>query len=64
MFFRQKRYANIEWNDVIRDIDELQEMETVFSNKTFILRSETKGVAGKVIQAAGTALPQKAGQKE
>lgn len=60
----ESRWSNIEWNDVIRDLDELQEIETVFSNKTFLLRSETKGVAGKVIQAAGTALPQTVREKE
>ncbi len=59
----ERRWSNIEWNDVIKDLGELQEIETVFSKKTFILRSETKGVAGKVIQAAGATLPQTVRQK-
>ncbi len=54
----KRNWGDIEWNDVIHDLDELQEIETVFSNKSFVLRSETKGVAGKVIQAVGVSLPQ------
>jgi transposase len=60
----KRGWANIEWADIIQDLDELQEIETVFSNKTFILRSETKGVVGKVIQATGATLPQTVRKKE
>lgn len=60
----KRNWRDIEWNDVIHDLEELQEIETVFSNKSFVLRSETKGVAGKVIQAVGATLPQTIRQKE
>ena len=46
-----------EWADVIDDLDELLEMEISVKGKGYIVRSETKGVAGKVAQAAGVALP-------
>jgi transposase len=47
----------LEWKDVVRDLVELQEMHTVFSGKSFILRSQLKGCAHKVLQAAGVAVP-------
>ncbi len=50
-------WADIEWADVIRDLDNLHEIEAEFSGKRFILREECYGVAGKAVQAAGVALP-------
>jgi len=49
--------SKLEWNDIVRDLIELQEMHTVFSGKPFILRSQLKGCAHKVLQAAGVAVP-------
>ena len=49
--------AKPEWNDLVRDLNELQEMQTVFSGKSFILRSQLKGCAHQVFQAAGVATP-------
>ncbi len=49
--------SKLEWNDIVRDLAELQEMHTVFSGKPFILRSQLKGCAHKVLQAAGVAAP-------
>jgi len=46
-----------EWRDVIHDVNELGEVEVQNNGKNFIIRTETKGVAGKVFQAAGVALP-------
>jgi len=46
-----------EWNDVLRDLDRLQEIETVFSGRRFVLRSQLKGCAGAVLQAVGVAVP-------
>jgi hypothetical protein len=46
-----------EWNDLVRDLNELQEVQTVFSGKPFILRSQLKGCAHQVLQAAGVAAP-------
>jgi transposase len=51
------RQSKLEWNDIMRDLVELQEMHTVFSSKSFILRSQLKGCAHKVLQAAGVAVP-------
>jgi len=49
--------SKIEWKNVVRDLVELQEMHTVFSGKSFILRSQLKGCAHKVLQTAGVAVP-------
>ena len=49
--------SNLEWNDVVRDLVELQEMHTVFSGKPFVLRSQLKGCVHKVLQAVGVAVP-------
>jgi transposase len=48
---------HMEWNDVIRDLNELVEMEIIVQGKGYVIRSETKGGAGKVAQACGVALP-------
>ena len=47
----------LEWNDVIRDLSQLQEVEITVQGKGYVLRTETQGVAGKVAQACGVALP-------
>jgi len=47
----------LEWADVIRDLNQLQEIEIGIGDKNFVLRTETKGTAGKVFQACGVALP-------
>jgi hypothetical protein len=48
---------HLEWADVIHDLAELIEMEVSVGGKGYVIRSETVGVAGKVAQAAGVALP-------
>lgn len=48
---------NLEWQDVIRDLNELEEILLEQDGKRFLLRSESKGVCGKVFQAAGVAVP-------
>ena len=48
---------DVEWADVIRDVDQLQVVEVEQDGKQFLLRSETKGTCGKAFQAAGVALP-------
>jgi hypothetical protein len=50
-------HGKVEWADAIRDLDLLVETEIEHQGKRFIVRSETKGVAGLVCQAAGVALP-------
>lgn len=47
----------LEWADIVRDVDAVEEITVTHQNKSFILRTETQGVAGKVFQAAGVALP-------
>ena len=42
---------------MIRDVDNLTEMEIVIGGKGYVLRSEAKGTTGKVFQACGVALP-------
>jgi transposase len=48
---------NAEWMDVLRDLNQLQEVLTVFSGKKFVIRSQLKGCAHAVLQAAGVAAP-------
>ncbi len=47
----------LEWADVIRDLDNLTEMEVAISGKSYVFRGQTAGVASKVFQACGVALP-------
>jgi transposase len=53
----RKGHAEIEWADLIRDLDRLEEVEIEKDGKRFLLRSQATGTAGKVCQAAGVALP-------
>ena len=48
---------HLEWADIIRDLDALETTVIEQDGKRFLLRSETRGVAGKVFQAVGVALP-------
>ena len=47
----------LEWADVVRDLDNLVEMKIAINDKNFVFRGQTSGVAGKVFQACGVALP-------
>ena len=53
----ENRGQKPEWNDALRDLERLQEIETVFSGRRFVLRSQLKGCAGAVLQAVGVAVP-------
>ena len=46
-----------EWRQLLADLDRLQEIEAEQDGKRFILRTPVTGVAGKVFQAVGVALP-------
>jgi transposase len=48
---------DLEWKDVIRDLDQLEDVEIEQDGKHFVLRTQCKGVCGKVFQAVGVALP-------
>ena len=47
----------LEWGDIIRDLDNLVEMEISIHGKGYSFRGQTAGVAGKLFQACGVALP-------
>jgi Transposase len=47
----------LEWEEIISDIGSVQEVTAEISEKNVIFRSELKGCAGKVFQAAGVAIP-------
>lgn len=49
----------VEWADLINDLEDLKETIIETGNKEVILRSELKGQAGKAFQAAGVAVPQR-----
>ena len=46
-----------EWGDILRDLDRLQQIQLEQDGKRFLLRTPTTGVAGKLFQAIGVALP-------
>ena len=52
-----KRGHELEWADVIQDLDRLQVVEVEQDGKRFLLRTEAQGTCGKVFQAVGVALP-------
>lgn len=47
----------IEWNDIVRDLGQLMEMKITVQGKSYLIRTETQGVAGKVAQACSVVLP-------
>jgi transposase len=47
----------LEWADIIRDLDQIEEIHVDQENKQFLLRSQLGGVGSKVFQATGVALP-------
>jgi len=47
----------LEWEDVIRDLVNLQYAEVEQDGRRFLLRSEAQGTCGRVFAAAGVALP-------
>lgn len=51
------RGFKLEWADILRDLEALCEVEVLDGEQTYLLRTELKGVCGKVLQAAGAAIP-------
>ena len=49
----------VEWADLINDLEELKETIIETGNKEVILRSELKGESGKAFQAVGVSVPQR-----
>lgn len=54
-----KRGWEVEWADLINDLEDLKETIIETGNKEVILRSELKGEAGKALKASGMAVPQR-----
>lgn len=52
-----ERGARWEWAEILRGLDNLQEVQAVFQGKRFILRSQFTGQAHMAVQAAGVAVP-------
>ena len=46
-----------EWAEILRGLDNLQEVEALFQGKRFVLRSQVLGHAHKAFMAAGVAVP-------
>ncbi len=53
----EARGQDLEWADVIQDVERLREVEVAQEGKRFLLRTEAQGTCGRVFQAAGVALP-------
>jgi Transposase DDE domain len=53
----EKKGLTLEWKDIIRDLDNLDEIELGEGDKRFQIRTGASGCCGKVFQAAGVAMP-------
>jgi transposase len=53
----QEKGETWEWAEILRGLDNLQEVEALFQGKRFVLRSQVLGHAHKALMAAGVALP-------
>lgn len=52
-----KGQAEVEWGRLKMDLEALQQTELELDGKTFLIRSELRGAAGKALQAVGVAAP-------
>jgi len=53
----EQKGFSVEWADVIRDLDNLVEMEITVSDKCYTIRSHSEGSIAKVFGACGVGLP-------
>ena len=53
----KRRGWKLEWKDILRDLETLEEVEVRHQGKRYLLRPPLKGVCGKVLQGAGVAIP-------
>ena len=53
----EAKKIKLEWKDLLRDLERLQEVEVKFGSQTFFLRTELKGNCIEVIRAAGVKIP-------
>jgi len=49
--------AELEWGDIVRDLDRVEEVTVDQGPKRFVLRTQALGCAGIVCKAVGVALP-------
>ena len=49
--------VSAEWGDILRDLNALSETTITYSGKSFAVRSNAVGVAGKIAQCVGVRLP-------
>jgi hypothetical protein len=52
----EDRGWSCEWERLKNDLDALEEITVANAGKTFVIRSQVRGDAGKALQAAGVAL--------
>jgi transposase len=48
---------DLEWGDIVRDLDRIEEITVDQGSKRFVLRTQTHGLAGSVFKTVGVALP-------
>lgn len=53
----ERRGFHAEWYDVLKSIEEVEEVTAEISGKEVVFRNELTGCAGKVFQAVGVAIP-------
>jgi arginine repressor len=53
----EARGHDLEWADIIRDLERVQYVKVAQGEKHFLLRSELQGTAGHVFQSVGVAVP-------
>lgn len=51
------RGHDVEWADIMRDLERVQYVEVAQGEKHYLLRSELSGTAGRVFQSVGVAVP-------
>lgn len=59
----QRGWKELEWADIVHDLDQMIEMEIKLSGKDYVLRSEMNGSSGRIFQAVGVAIPPQLVQK-
>ena len=47
----------LEWADIVRDLNGLEEVQITQQTKQFLVRNQIGSAGGKVFQAVGVALP-------
>ena len=57
--FRRMDNAGVsaEWGDILRDLNALSDTTITYNGKSFVVRSNAVGVAGKIAQCVGVRLP-------